>query len=325
MADTLLLMHSDVQALLNVAELLPRLREAYAGYSLSRTIPARRYLVPLPESAPAGSNGMVLAPGLIDGVPAFTVKVNVKYPDQAPAIRGVVLLHDLDTGRLLAALDASHLTAMRTGTAAALSADVLARPDAGDLAIVGAGSQGEAGLHCLGQVRSLRRVRVFDAVAGKAEAFCRRLAATVSCPVEPAGSVAAAVAGADLVLTATWSRQPFLDADQIAPGAHVVTLGPDQPGKAELTAAALRRGMFVCDNRDLAVEMGALCGVGLDRRAIHAELGEVIAGRKPGRTSASQVTIFGTVGLAFQDLAAGWLVYGKALQRGLGARFDFRA
>jgi ornithine cyclodeaminase len=324
-ADTLLLTHSDVAALLDVAELLPRLREAYAGYSLSRTIPARRFLVPLPASAPAGSNGMILAPGLIDGIPAFTVKMNVKYPAQAPAIVGVVLLHDLESGRLLAVLDSSHLTAVRTGAAAALSADVLAPREAGDLAIVGAGHLGELGLRCLGQVRSLRRVRVFDTVPGKAEAFCRRLAATVACPLQPADSVAAAVAGADLILTVTWSQQPFLDAGQIAPGAHVVTLGPDQPGKAELTAAALRRGTFVCDDRELAVEMGALRGVGLDGTAIHAELGEVIAGRKPGRTSPAQITIFGSVGLAFQDLAAAWLVYGKARQRGLGARIDFLA
>jgi ornithine cyclodeaminase/alanine dehydrogenase-like protein (mu-crystallin family) len=322
-ADTLLLTRSDVEALLDIRELLPRLREAFASYSLSRVIPARRYPVPLPVPAPAGSNGMILAPGLIAGTPAFTVKVNFKFPGQDPAILGLVMLHDLATGRLLAVLDASRLTAVRTGAAAALSADVLANPDAGDLAIIGAGAQGEMALGCLGSVRRLRRVRVYDTVPAKAAAFCERLASAAPCALEPAASVAAAVAGADLVLTATWSQQPFLTAGMLAPGAHVVTLGPDQPGKAELSADAIRRGLFVCDDRDLAVEMGAIGGVGLDQAAIHAELGEIIAGRKPGRTSPQQVTIFGSVGLAIQDLAAAWLVVERARPQGRGMRIDF--
>jgi ornithine cyclodeaminase len=322
---TLLLTHSDVAALLDAKELLPRLRAAFAAYSMRRTIPARRHVVPLPATAPAGANGMVIGPGLIDGIPAFTVKVNVKYPGQAPAIRGLVLLHDLGTGSLLALLDASYLTAVRTGTAMALSAEVLARPDAGDLAVIGAGAQGAMGLRTLGLVRKLRRVRVFDANAGKAQAFCREHRAAAGCPVEPADSVAAAVAGADLVLTATWSTRPFLGADLLAPGAHVMTLGPDQPGKAELTADAIRRGLFVCDDRALAVEMGAIGGVGLQAAAIHGELGEVIAGAKPGRTDPAQITIFGSVGLAVQDLAAAWLVHEKASARGMGQRIDFRA
>jgi len=323
-AETLILTHRDVVALLDAAELLPRLRTAFTSYA-KRTVQAQRHVVPLPASAPAGANGMVIAPGLIAGIPAFTVKVNTKYPGQAPAIRGVVLLNDLGSGALLAVLDSGYLTAMRTGAAMALSAEELARPDAGTLALIGAGVQGAMGLRALRLVRRLERVRVFDTVAGKAEEFCREHGAAAGCPVEPAASVAAAVDGADLVLTATWSTRPFLGADLLAPGAHVMSLGADQPGKAELTADAIRRGVFVCDDRTLAVEMGAIGGAGLDASAIYAELGEILAHAKPGRTDPAQVTIFASVGLACQDLAAAWLVYEKARKRGVGQRIEFSA
>ncbi|MFI5399545.1 MAG: ornithine cyclodeaminase family protein [SAR324 cluster bacterium] len=324
MAETLLLTQGDVVALLDAGELVPRLRAAFVAYA-ARTVSAQRHVVPLPASAPAGANGMVIGPGLIDGIPAFTVKVNTKYPGQTPAIRGVVLLNDLGSGAPLAVLDAGYLTALRTGAAMALSAQALARPDAGNLALIGAGVQGAMGLRALGLVRTLKRVRVFDSVAGKAQAFCREHRAATGCPVDPAGSVAEAVAGADLVLTATWSTRPFLGADALAPGAHAMTLGADQPGKAELTADAIRRGLFVCDDRALAVEMGAVGGVGLDASAIYAELGEVLTHAKPGRTDPAQVTIFASVGLACQDLAAAWLVYEKARKRGVGQRIEFSA
>jgi ornithine cyclodeaminase len=317
------LTQSDVGALLDAGELMWRLREAFEGYSLRRSVAARRIPVPLPAPAPEGSAAMVLVPGFVEGVPAYTVKVHAKFPGQSPAIRGLILLHDLATGAVLAVLDSGRLTAMRTGAAAALSAEVLARADAGDLAIVGAGAQGETALACLARVRRLRRVRVYDTAPGKAAAFCRRQGAAARYPIEEVSSVREALGGADLVLTATWSQSPFLSEDMLAAGTHVMTLGPDQPGKAELTIDAIRRSRFVCDDRDLAVEMGAIGGVALDGSAIHAELGEVLAGRKPGRDSPDQVTVFGSVGLAFQDLVAAWLVFEQAKQRNIRSRIDF--
>jgi len=318
---SLLLTRSDVERLLDPVALLPDLRSAFAAYSLQRTIPAQRIRSSLPHGATGSA--MVLFPGLIPDIPAYTVKVHAKDPRGRPAIRGLLLLHDLETGRLLAAMDSTHLTAVRTGVAGAIAADVLARPDAGRVAIIGAGAQGTTQARSLALVRRLRQVRVYDTEQGQAEVFAARMAPQLAVPVRACLSVGDAVADADIIVAATWARAPFLFADMLAPGVHITTVGPDEPGKCEVDAGVIADGLFVCDDRDLAVTMGAVGGAGLGPEAIDAELGEVIAGARPGRTSAGQTTIYGGVGLAFQDLAAAWHVYRAARAAGVGRGIDF--
>ncbi len=320
--NTLLLIRSEVALLLEPAALLAALRDAFAAYSMHRTVDAMRVPVPLPAgSVPAGASRMLLAPGLVPGIPAYSVKVHAKFPGQDPAISGVLVLHDLATGTPLAVMESSHLTALRTGLAGALGADALARADAHTVAVIGAGAQGRAQLAALRLVRSITAVRVFDPIPAMAEAF----GADPPCAgldVHVAASLDEALDGADIAVTATWAREPFLFARHLHPGLHVATLGPDQPGKCELAADALLAALVVVDDRQLAVQMGAVGGAGLGPEAIHAELGEVLAGSKPGRSSDVDVTVFGSVGLAFQDLAAGWLAYTLARQRDVGRSFD---
>jgi ornithine cyclodeaminase/alanine dehydrogenase-like protein (mu-crystallin family) len=267
---------------------------------------------------------MLLAPGLVPGVPAYSVKVHAKFPERDPAIRGVLVLHDLATGVPLALMESGHLTALRTGLAGALGADALARPDAAAVAVVGAGAQGRSQLAALRLVRPVSAVRVFDPAAEAAARF----AADPACAgleAAAAASLDEALDGADAVVTATWAREPFLFRRHLRPGMHVTTLGADQPGKCEVAADALEAAVVVVDDRRLAVEMGAVGGAGLGPDAIHAELGEVLAGAKPGRTGDRDVTVFGAVGLAFQDLAAGWLAYTRARERGVGRGIDLLA
>lgn len=310
--ETIILTAEDAHALLDPAELLPRLREAFAEYSTRRIVPARRYPVVLPQTLETGAGGMVLAPGLVPGIPAYTVKVNAKFPGTTPSIKGAILLHDLDTGDLLAILESGYITAVRTGLAGALGADVLARRDASRVAIVGAGTQGRVQLASLARVRKIEAVSVFDQVTNFVMQFASERHEGIDCDVTVAESVEQAVVEADIIVSSTWASEPFLHEGMVQQGAHVTTLGPDSPGKAEVDAALIQSSLFVCDDRELAVEMGAVGGVGLGADVIDAELGEVIAGTKPGRTSDDQVTVFGSVGLAFQDLAAAWLVYEKA-------------
>lgn len=316
--DTLVLTATETRALLDPRELLPRLREAYAQYSIQRSVPARRFPVLLPQTEETGAGGMVLAPGLVPGIPAYTVKVNAKFPAAVPAIKGAILLHDLETGDLLAILDSGHITAVRTGLAGALGADILARTDASRVAIIGAGTQGRVQLASLALVRKIGSVTVFDSNSNAAERYAADTHEGVTCNIHVAGSIDDAVGDADIIITSTWANEPFLFDGMVQAGAHITTLGPDSPGEAEIGADLIRQSLFVCDDRDLAIEMGAIGGVGLGPEAIHAELGEVIAGTKVGRTSDNQITIFGSVGLAFQDLAAAWLVYEKARAEGRG-------
>lgn len=315
---TLLLTRSAVETVLDPPTLAAALRTAFLAYSADPGLRAAR----VRSSLPGPGTATVLFPGLVPGIPAYTVKVHAKFPAERPAIRGVLCLHDLETGALLAVMDSTHLTAVRTGLAGALAADALARADADAVAVVGAGVQGEHQLRSLAGLRRLRRASVYDTAPGRAEAFAARMSAELAMPVDPTLSLEAVVRDADILLVATWAREPFLLRAHVRPGMHVTTLGADEPGKAEVAAEVLRAAVVVCDDRALAVEMGAVGGVGLDAAAIAAELGEVLAGTHPGRTSADDITVYGGVGLAFQDLVVAWQAYRTARARGLGMDVD---
>ena len=317
---TLLLTRSQVETLLDPASLLERLRAGFVAYSATASERARRVRAAIPGSP---GTATVLFPGTVPGVPVYTVKVHAKFPSETPAIRGVLCLHDLATGALLAVMDSTYLTAIRTGAAGALAAHVLARPDSDRVAVIGAGVQGTFQLRSLAKLRTLRRVWVYDVVPEHAEAFAKAMAQELALPVQTVLSPSYAVQQADIVLMATWSRVPIIIPGMLSSGTHVTTLGPDEPGKAEVAAEVIRAGLFVCDDRALAVELGALGGVGLGPEAANAELGEVLCGRHPGRTSSDQITIYGGVGLAFQDAVAAWQVYDTARAGGLGSEIDF--
>ena len=313
---TIILSAADVRRLLDRATLLNALRDAFAAYSIRRTIAAQRAGSPLP--GPGGRTVMVVYPGLIDGIPAFTVKVNAKIPGAERSVVGSIHLADLETGAVLAIMDSVVITAERTAIAGALAADVLARPDTSRVAVIGAGVQGEAQVAALQLVRRVERVDVVDVIPERAEAYAERVGRTLGIEVIVRDRVTDAVRDADVIITATWSKTPFLRRAMVRAGVHITAVGADEPAKGEVDAELIAGSLFACDDRDLAARMGAIAGAGLGPDAIHAELGEIIAGVKPGRTSAQQITIFGTVGLAFQDLAAAWQVYGRSRELGIG-------
>lgn len=265
---------------------------------------------------------MIVFPGLVPGIPAYTVKINAKLPQSIPSVRGLIALHDLETGRLLAVMDSIAITEVRTALVGALAAGALAREDVASVAIIGAGVQGRAQLRALRLVRDFTSVRVYDSRPERALALIADLRDELPVEFVVAPSVAAAVDHADIVITATWATSPIVSSQMIAPGTHITAIGADEPGKAELSAELISRSIFVCDDRNLAVEMGALHGVGLDGGAVHASLGEVLSGTRAGRTDDRDITIFGSVGLPCQDLPAAWMAYQKAKARP-GATFDF--
>ena len=266
---------------------------------------------------------MVVFPGLLEDIPAFTVKVNTKIPGAARSVVGSIHLADRETGEVLAIMDSIVITAERTALAGGLAADVLARRDVPRVAVIGAGTQGEAQVRALQLVRRVERVDVVDAVPERAEQYAARVGPALGVEVVVRDTVADAVRDADVIITATWSKTPFLTRAMVRDGVHITAVGADEPAKGEVDAALISSSLFVCDDRALAAGMGAIAGAGLGPDAIHAEFGEVIAGVKPGRTRDDQITIFGTVGLAFQDLPAAWQVYLKARELGIGTSVDF--
>jgi ornithine cyclodeaminase/alanine dehydrogenase-like protein (mu-crystallin family) len=318
---TLLVTRSEVQQLLDPARLMEALRAGFVDYSSREEGRARRVRASLPGPGTA----TVLFPGTAVGVPAYTVKVHAKFPAETPAIRGVLCLHDAESGDLLAVMDSTYLTAVRTGLAGALAAHVLARPEADVVAVIGAGIQGAHQLRSLAALRPLRRVLVYDIVTSHAESFAQSVTDEFGLPAVVTTSVAMAVGDADISLVATWSRTPFILSGMLPAGAHVTTLGVDEPGKAEVDPELIRTSLFVCDDRALAVELGALQSVAADGGSGAVEFGNVLSGAHPGRTSNREITIYGGVGLAFQDTIAAWQIYQAVRDRGMARALDFLA
>jgi ornithine cyclodeaminase/alanine dehydrogenase-like protein (mu-crystallin family) len=317
--STLLLTRSEIETLLDVPALLLALKEGFQHYT-NRTVSAQRGRSPLPKE---GTSATLLYPGLMPNIPAYSVKVHAKFPAQNPAIRGLIHLFDIETGELLALLESSYLTAARTGVASALAAHTLARQNAKTVAIIGAGAQGRWQLRALVKLRFIKQVLVFDNSPFVAGRFVAEMAREMDAKLVPVNTLAEALMDADIILSATWSRSPFLYSGMVNEGTHISTLGADEIGKAEVSADLLEQSLIVCDDKDLAVSQGAVGNVGLTVENIRAELGEVLLGYKQGRQSDDDITVFASVGLAWQDLVAAWQVYQTALGKSVGRRLEF--
>src|SRR5260221_1257760 len=231
----MILTGSDVASLLDVDELLRTLR---SGFLAQARAPARGLRVR--ADLPGEGTATALLPGLLAGIPAYTVKVNAKFPDAVPALRGVVCLHDLNEGSLLAVLDSASLTAWRTGLAAALATDVLAAPGAATFGVVGTGAQAAQVLAGLCRLRTITQLTVTDLVPARARVFAERHGGPAGPAAQVVSSAREVAAASEIVLLATWSRAPLLYLADLRPGQHVTSLGADEPGKSELDVDVLR-------------------------------------------------------------------------------------
>lgn len=295
---TLLLHRSDVARNMGALMLLSEMREAF--------LTAARHASPepplLPSPLPPQRLTRVSAPGTLWGLPAYGVRVQGERAD-ASGLTDTVHLHALDTGALLAVMDAGHLTAMRAGVVGALAADVLARPDAARVALVGMGVPASMHLKSLRLVRSLQHVRVYDNDLARVVEFSSRLYQELNLPVRPAESVEEAVEDADVVLCMRPAGEPWLFPGMVRAGTHVTAQSEDSPEPAALSAGLVRQSTLLGD----------------------AELGEVLAGTRAGRTDSTQVTLFAARGLPFQDLVVAWHVYQGALLDESVRRVEFGA
>lgn len=293
------------------------MKEAFEELSAGRvTMPARTHV-----DVPASGGTALFMPCHANRFGKIGVKVVSVFGGNRgkglPAIQGIVFLLDGETGTPLAILDGTYLTALRTGATSGAATDLLARADATTVAILGAGVQGRAQLEAVCTVRSIRKAWVYDVVPESAETFAEEMSTALSVEVTVAPSSKQAVQGADVVCAATVSSTPvFADAD-IAGGTHVNAVGSYEPEVQEVPAETVLRSLVVVDHREAALEETGDLIIPIERGLmkdtdIHAELGEIVAGTAPGRTSADQVTLFKSVGVAIQDLAVG----ARVLERG---------
>jgi ornithine cyclodeaminase/alanine dehydrogenase-like protein (mu-crystallin family) len=284
-------------------------------------------------AVPANDGVTLFMPAYLAGTGDFGVKVvsifNNNPARNLPLIYAAVLALDSQTGQPLALLEGGSITAIRTGAGSGAATDVLARPEARSAAILGSGVQARTQLEAVCTVRSIEEVRVYSPNAEHARRFAAEMAGQGPVPqaVRVADSPAEAVRGADVVCAATTSSTPVFDGRDLAPGAHVNGVGSYTPAMQEVDVETLRRALVVVDSRTSALaEAGDLivplqAGL-IDETHIHAELGQILAGLKPGRASPEQITYFKGCGVAVQDAVAASRALANAERLGLGTTVE---
>jgi len=320
----LILDSAQIRELLPMRECIELMADALSALSRGEVFQPLRTIIRPPEA-----RGLLgLMPAYRTGEHgAFGMKAICVFPGN-PAIgkdahQGAVMLFSRDTGELIALMNASEITAIRTAAVSAVATRLLAREDAHQLGIIGAGVQARTHLVALDAVREIRRARVACRNIEHAHELVREMRPHLSFPVEVATSNEEAVRGADLIVTATSSQEPVLNRDWISPGAHVNAIGTHSPSSREIDSATMAAARIFVDRRESALNeagdylLAANEGL-INADSIVAEIGELLVGTKSGRTSADEVTLFKSLGLAIEDVACAEYLYEKALSEDRG-------
>jgi alanine dehydrogenase len=322
----LLLNRDLVASLLTMSECIEVVEKAFVELAAGAAV------LPLRTSIPAPGGISLYMPSFLPGEQALACKVVAVFKDnprkhRLPTTTGTILLQDVETGRVCCIMDGAYLTAVRTGAASGVATRRLARGDPGQTAgIFGAGVQGRMQLLAVREVRRLSRAYVYDPAPEAAALFAREMSERLDLEVVASASPGE-TARADIICTATTSPHPVFAGGQVREGAHVNGIGSHTPGARELDGELIRRAKLVGDSREACFrESGdiilALREGLIGEEHFHAELGEILAGRKAGRLSDREITVFKSNGLAIQDAAAAGLVYRKALAAGVGLSIE---
>lgn len=315
----LYLSEDDVKQVLTMDMALDGVESAHRDLALGRACDTPRARSRLPQTALHILQGALPEQGIL-GYKAYT--------SNRSGNRFLVHLFDAASGRLRAVVAADYLGMMRTGATSGVAARWLARPDSTIAGVFGAGWQAEGHVRAICATLPLEQVKVFSRKADKLQDFCRRLSEQTGIAVVPAQSAEDAVRGSDVVGTVTTAAQPLFDADWLEEGTHINAAGSNALIRQELSEATVRRcAVIAVDSVPTALaECGDLLPL-LEKGRLHErqllELGDVIAGRRAGRESAGQITLFESQGMAIQDLAVAWRVVQAAEARGLGVPLPF--
>ncbi len=313
----------DIRAAVTMRDVIDAVREGFIQLSAGRAVSPVRGVIPV-------NNGFTLTmPAYLEGSPISTVKIVSVYGDNPkknlPTVVAKVLALDAHTGVPIALMDGTVLTALRTGAASGLATDLLARPDSSVLAVMGAGAQARTQVEAICTVRPLREIRIFS--LDGAEKMADELREKYGVQVIAARSEQEALEGADVVAAATNSKTPVVFGDLLKPGVHINGIGSFTPEMQEIDASVVTRAKVVVDHRESAwAEAGDLI-IARDRglfneRDVYAEIGEIAAGDKPGRTSDTEITFFKSVGNAVQDAATARRIVEVAQARGIGIEIE---
>jgi len=325
----LFLSEREVHAMLEMPACVALMRQTLATLARGDAVLPLRSMLRLPD----GHGLLGLMPGYLGEPRAFGLKAVTVMPGnhgtEFDSHQGVVMLFGVEHGEPLAIIDATAITEIRTAAVSGAATHALARPDAGDLAILGSGAQARSHLAAMAAVRSLRRVRVWSRTRANAERFASEQGKRHGMTLEVSDDAAAAVRGADIVCTTTAAREPVLEGRWLSAGAHVNAVGACFAGTRELDTQAVARSRFFTDRREsciaeagdfiLAKNEGAIADTHL-----LGEVGDVLLGRLAGRVSPQDVTVFESLGLAVEDLASAHYLLRRARESGAGTWLDWR-
>ena len=325
--DTLVLSRHDVRRLMSMDECIDAVENAFRDHALRRSISPGI----LGSHVPGGGFHVKTAGLATDRQSVFVAKVNANFPGNPsrfglPTIQGVIVMYDAINGRPLAILDSIEITSIRTAAASAVAARHLARGDAATATVCGCGEQGRSQIRALTRVRPIRRVPAFDTDFAKAERYAQELSDELDIAVTPVRELGTETRRSDIWVTCTTSRRWFVGRDHVAPGSLVLAVGADNEEKQEIEPALLAESTVVTDVLDQCAAIGDLhhaLELGVMRREdVHAELADVVSGRRPGRQRDEEIIVFDSTGTALQDVAAAQLVYQRAVATGVGLYVD---
>ncbi|HEV2013538.1 MAG TPA: ornithine cyclodeaminase family protein [Candidatus Dormibacteraeota bacterium] len=317
----------DVAKLLPMSDCIQVMRDALASLARGRALVPLRMVMRMPDA----SGFLGLMPGHIqadggrDG--ALGMKAVSVFPGNArrgiDTHQGAVLLFEADTGRLSALMDGATITAIRTAAVSGVATDLLAREDAAELAILGAGVQARTHLEAIAAVRPIRRVRVWSRNQEHAASFVKETGGSFGASIDAVPSAESAVRGADVVATVTASPEPILQRGWLKEGVHINAVGSSIPTTREIDTATMAAVRLFVDRRESAVNEAGDILIPIREGAftadhIQAELGDVIIGKDPGRRSAAELTLFKSLGLAVEDVASAAFILKRAQQTGMG-------
>jgi ornithine cyclodeaminase len=321
-SELLVLAHDDVKRLLPMEDCIDLMAEVLADLARGAVWQPLRFVVRPPDEPSL----MGLMPAhRSQPQPAYGLKIVCIFPGNPArgldAHQGGVVLFDGETGAPRALLDASAVTEIRTAAVSGVATRLLVREDATELAILGSGVQARSHLEAMAKVRPFARARVWSRTAEHARALAAEASAPF--PVEAVASAEEAVRGADVVVTATSSREPIVERAWLQPGAHVNAVGSSIPTARELDAETVAAASLFADTRESMLNEGgdyllAVREAGIGPEHILAELGELLVGAHEGRRSPDELTVFKSLGIGVEDLAAAELVYARACESGAG-------
>ena len=326
---TLVLSHEEVLELLPMKECIPVMREALVALAAGSVHQPLRTIIRPPQAK--GVMGLMPAYSSGDRA-AFGLKAICVLPGNPAkgldSHQGAVLLSSAETGELLAIINASAITAIRTAAVSAVATDLLARKDACDLAILGCGVQARSHLVAMSEVRCIKRCRIASRHFAHAQSFAGDMRNNFSFELEPVGTAEEALKDADLIVTATTSVEPIVRREWISAGAHLNLVGSSIPKTREVDTETMAAVRLFVDRRESTINeagdyiFAARDGV-IGQDHIRAEIGEVLNGEKQGRTSVDEITCFKSLGIATEDLFAAEYLYRKAKEGKIGTWVEF--